>query len=56
MRGEIRRVTNIHAFGRPSAAAVTFLTARPAFPVLGPAPVAGGAALDVGGPPPTARR
>jgi hypothetical protein len=56
MKGEIHRVTNAHAFRRPSAAAVTFLSARPAFPVLGPPPVAGDTALDVGGLPPTARR
>jgi hypothetical protein len=56
MRGEIRRVTDAGAFRRPSAATVSFLTARPAFTVLGPAPMSGGTALDVGGPPPTARR
>jgi hypothetical protein len=55
MRAEFRRVTNANAFRR-SAAAVTFLAAHTGFPVLGPAPVAGGTALDVGGPPPTARR
>jgi hypothetical protein len=50
MRGGINAA---HAFRRPSAAAVTLLAARTAF---GPAPVAGGTALVVGGSPPTARR
>jgi hypothetical protein len=56
MRAEFRRVTNAHTLRRRSAAAVTFLAAPTGFPVLGPAPVAGGAALDVSGPPPTVRR
>jgi hypothetical protein len=56
MRAEFRRDPNAHAFRRRSAAAVTLLAAHTRFPVLGPAPVAGATALDVGGPPPTARR
>ena len=55
MKGEIR-VTSAQAFRRRSAAAVAFLSPRPAFPVPGSAPVAGGPAPVVGGPPPTARR
>ncbi len=56
MRGEVRLVTIARAYGRAIAAAATLLAARPGFPLLGPAPVAGGTALDMGGPPPAARR
>jgi hypothetical protein len=56
MRGEIRLVTDAHARPRPRTAAVIVLAARPALPVVGPAPATGGSARHVDGLTSPARR